>query len=630
MAFPAITAPAATETSYVSSRRRWWTVLLLVWALCAVYSATLLRRGWVPHDEGTIGQSAARVLAGQLPHRDFDDVYTGGLGCLNALAMRVFGESLLAPRIALFLCFLAWVPAVYSIASRFTSAVVAGFITLLAAAWSIPVYSSAAPSWYNLFLATFGLAALLRYLDTNSARWLFLAGLCGGISFVFKVSGLYFIASALLFFVFVEQDVHPPASGPGKRTLYSLLIIGGLIAFFAAVFAVVRKNLSAVAVVEFVVPAAALAFFCIWREMQGGRIEAPRRFSVLARMLLPFLAGAALPVLIYLIPYVLSGSLFSLINGVFILPARRFDFAARRPPGFGPARILATIALVTLLVAAYRSRGRSWTTRLGVAAVLLVVFVTARTHPTVFAAAWAPLALLVPLGALAGVLLLGNTAFSERNPPLRRRQLMLLLSVTVVCSLIQLPFAVGVYFCYAAPLVILALLALFSTAQQPSRFLLGSVLVFYLAFVVFLVTPGFVYVMGSYYQPDPQTQRLNLARAGGLRVDPAEAREYEQLIPMVQQHAGGSEFIYAGPDCPEVYFLSGKRNPTRTLFDFFDPPEGRTPRILATLDSRQVKVAAILLQPAFSPPMASDLLAALRERFPNAAKIGKFEVRWRP
>lgn len=99
---------------------------------------------------------------------------------------------------------------------------------------------------------------------------------------------------------------------------------------------------------------------------------------------------------------------------------------------------------------------------------------------------------------------------------------------------------------------------------------------------------------------------------------------------MVQEHAGGSGFIYAGPDCPEVYFLSGKQNPTRTLFDFFDPPEGRSERILATLESHQVKVAAILTQPAFSPPMASDLQAALRERFPNSAKIGKFEVRWRP
>jgi hypothetical protein len=256
--------------------------------------------------------------------------------------------------------------------------------------------------------------------------------------------------------------------------------------------------------------------------------------------------------------------------------------------------------------------------------------VTAKTHPVVFAAAWAPLALLVPLCVLAGVPLLGNTTLAADTPLLRRKQIMLLLSVTAVCSLIQVPFSAGIYFCYVAPLVPLALLALFSTAEQPSRFLLGSVLIFYLAFVVFLVRPGFIYIMGNYYQPDPQTQRLNLARAGGLRVDPEEARQYEQLIPVVQEHAGGSQFIYAGPDCPEVYFLTGKQNPTRTLFDFFDPPAGRTERILATIESHQVKVAAILSQPAFSPAMASDLQTALRERFPNSARIGKFEVRWRP
>ena len=239
------------------------------------------------------------------------------------------------------------------------------------------------------------------------------------------------------------------------------------------------------------------------------------------------------------------------------------------------------------------------------------------------------MALLLPLAALAAVFVLASRQAAGISIS-RQQEVVLLMSVAAVCGLIQLPFAVGIYFCYVAPLVALALLALFSTAERPSRFLLGSVLVFYLAFVVFLVAPGFIYIMGNYYQPNPQTQRLNLARAGGLRVDPEEAKQYEQLIPVVQEHAAGNSFIYAGPDCPEVYFLSGKQNPTRTLFDFFDPPEGRTARILATLDLHQVKVAAILTQPAFSPPMASDLQAALRERFPNSARVGKFEVRWRP
>ena len=58
---------------------------------------------------------------------------------------------------------------------------------------------------------------------------------------------------------------------------------------------------------------------------------------------------------------------------------------------------------------------------------------------------------------------------------------------------------------------------------------------------------------------------------GGLRVGAEEQDEYERLVAELRAHAS-SGYMYATPDCPEVYFLSGLRNPTRTFFDFFDEP----------------------------------------------------------
>ena len=606
-------------------------VLLLVWVMCGVYSAALLKRGWVPHDEGTLSQGALRVLEGQLPHRDFDDVYTGGLNYLNAVTFRVLGTNLAAPRIVLFAVFLAWIPAVYSIASRFARPIGAGAVTLLAAAWSIPNYSAAVPSWYNLFFATFGTLAVLRYLDTEHSLWLFLAGACGGVSFLFKVSGLYFIAGVLLFLAFRERGPNGSEPQPGKSSMYSVFVIGALAAFVAALFVVIRQRVSFVALLEFVAPGAALAWLCIWRELRRNKAEgAARRFVALGRMIFPFLAGAVLPVLLFLVPYFRSGATSDFIQGVFILPSRSFEFAARKPFGFGPNKIAATLALAGLLAAAYRGRGRSWFVRLIVTAALVTVLVTAKSHAGTFASIWTPLTILLPLGVLAAVVVLASCSRAGEIPFSRQQEVFLLMSVAAVCSLIQLPFPVGIYFCYVAPLVSLALLALFSTAERPSRFLLGAVLAFYLAFVVFLVTPGFVYIMGNYYQPDPQTQRLNLVWGGGLRVGPEEAGEYEQLIPLVQQHAGASDFIYAGPDCPEVYFLAEKHNPTRTLFDFFDEPAGHTARILAAIEAHHVEVVAILVRPEFSPPMPPELVSELRREFPNSTEVGRFEVRWRP
>src|SRR6202043_2747596 len=109
-------------------------------------------------------------------------------------AFRVFGVNLMSLRICVFLFFLAWLPALYYVLLRFTSPITAGALTLLAIVWSYPNYPAAMPSWYNLFFATFGAAALLRYLEVRSRRWLFIAGLCGGISILIKVIGFYYIA----------------------------------------------------------------------------------------------------------------------------------------------------------------------------------------------------------------------------------------------------------------------------------------------------------------------------------------------------------------------------------------------------------------------------------------------------
>jgi len=204
-----VLAASEAEIAVVAAAQGWVVRLMVlgaVLAVAAIYVGAHIGSGWVPADDGILSQSALRVMHGQLPHRDFAEIYTGGLSVIHALAFRVFGVSLLSLRICAFLFFLAWIPAVYYVALRFTAAVPAGLVTLVAVAWSFPNYPAAMPSWYNLFFATFGAAALLRYLDVRKARWLFVAGVCGGVSILIKVIGAYYIAGALLFLAFLEQS----------------------------------------------------------------------------------------------------------------------------------------------------------------------------------------------------------------------------------------------------------------------------------------------------------------------------------------------------------------------------------------------------------------------------------------
>src|SRR5262245_37286509 len=171
--------------------RAWWLLLIAVWTVTGLYVGHGMLRGWVPHDEGTLGQSAERVLAGELPHRDFDDPYTGGLSYAHALAFRLAGTNLVTLRWGLLVAFLAWVPAVYYVASCLVSPLTAAAAVLLAVVWSVPNYFAALPSWYNLFLAVITGAFLFRHLETGARKWVIGAGICAGLSCLMKIAGIY-------------------------------------------------------------------------------------------------------------------------------------------------------------------------------------------------------------------------------------------------------------------------------------------------------------------------------------------------------------------------------------------------------------------------------------------------------
>ena len=220
-----------------TERRTWLVVLAVTWLLSTAYVWHYLDRGWWPNNAGAFSMSALRAHDGELPHRDFDEIYTGGTSYLHALSFDVLGTRMTSPRRALFLVFLTWIPSFFFVASRFASPLVAGLFTLLAATWSLPIYSEPIASWYNLFLATHGLAALVRYFDGGRRRWLLIAGACGGLSVLAKIVGVYFILAAGLALGFHEAQ-GPAGASPDEtdsnRSPFTLLAAAGLAAWAAS------------------------------------------------------------------------------------------------------------------------------------------------------------------------------------------------------------------------------------------------------------------------------------------------------------------------------------------------------------------------------------------------------------
>jgi hypothetical protein len=631
--------PAHGVPSYAKTSSNSWVMLALVLLLSALYMARELKRGWVPADEGTLAECADHILRGELPHRDYHEGYTGGLGYLNAAAFRVFGTNLASMRYMLFLFFLAWVPALYYATSRFVSAPLAGALTLLAVAWGPPNYAAAMPSWYNLFFATFGLAALLRYIEVQNGRWLLLAGVCGGISTLFKLPGLYFVAGILLFLVYREQ-LAPSAKANGDRETraYRGFVVISILLYETLLFLLLRKLANSATYLYFWVPELAIGAAVLGHEFYASRNRS-QRFRFLLRELLQFAAGVAIPVAIFLVPYLLTGTVGLLVRDIFTLSGDLIARVGMKPPvQWFRQGLEVNVVLIALVLLTRLKTTRSKTAPQLWKQILFAVFLVVMIPTLLFLAhrsryyyqhVWSTIWVFAPVVVVVGVGMLARSSRLNRLESIPRQRLFLILSVTAACSLIQFPFSNTIYFCYIAPLVLLSITAVVSLMDQPPRVAVAGMMCFCFLYAVLELTPGFVDHLGAVYAPDTQTVRLSIPRAGGLRVNPASARQYEELESLIRQHARG-EYILAKPDSPEVYFLSGFRDPTGIFFDFYEDPSGRTQRALAVIDSHNINLVVLNHRPPLAGPIADDLKTALEREFPNRADAGDFEVRWRP
>jgi len=620
-------AASQSEVAVMTAVQGWLVHLMVlgaVFVIAAVYVGARIGNGWVPADDGILSQSALRVMQGLLPHRDFAEIYTGGLSVIHALAFRVFGVSLLSLRICVFLFFLAWIPAVYYIALRFTSAVAAGLVTLVAVAWSYPNYPAAMPSWYNLFLATFGAAALLRYLDVRRARWLFVAGVCGGVSILIKVIGAYYIAGVLLFLAFLEQSDeqsdHESAETGTSAVAYRVFSTSALLLFLAMVIYVFHARLGSGEFYHFVLPAAVLVALILLGERNVQGAATGKRFSGLLRLVIPFGCGVVSPVIAFMAPYARSGAVGQFFSGVTSSAiARSVGLGVLRPVSIKEAIFaLALAALVAGAMYLREFQGKLVGAAVGLG--LMAMLVKSATSSGIVSGVWYSVATLTPLVVLLGAAVVLAARKWGGQTKLQQQRVMVLISLAAMCGMVQYPFAAPIYLCYAMPLTLLAAVAIVATAKnQPGTYVLAAVAGFYLLFGVAILVPDYVYELTHKVG---RMDELHLKRAGGLRIE--YAANFEDLIHLLQQHSPNG-LMYAGNDCPELYFLAGLKNVTRD--DGGAPAE----EVLKALQSDDLKLVVINEAPFFpSAKMSPEVRAEVMRKFPENELVGIFRVFWRP
>lgn len=597
------------------ARRRVWLLVTLV--LVGVYLGFYLRRGWYPHDEGLLGQTAERVLRGEMPHRDFDEPYTGLLTYLHAAAFQLGGIRLVTLRIPLLVCSLFGFAAFFRIASRFAPPFSAAALTLLALVWSVPNYPASIPSWYNLFLALGMGLALLRWSEDPRAKWLCFAGLLGGLSFLIKLSGLFAVAGGLLFLIYATQ--RPSGLGRPAGRWSAWVVIAGLLLVVIGLWRALAPGYHPRFVVHLALPG---SLFVLGMAVREWRAEPSgwERVRSLFRAVLPFLLGVLVPVAGFGLWFATHRALGDLVTDVFLVPFRRLAFASVLPPaGFW---ILASIPLIVLLRPRSEWSSSRWSlVGLVTIGLLAAILVGCAFSSFSYRIVWQSARSVIPvLGAVGGVLFAVPVLTAGWRRDAEARWVLLGLLLVMSC-LIQYPFAAPVYFLYLAPLVILAATALVTAIGKTPAPLRRAVVLFYLAFGAILMNPGALQGLGFRFEGFPRGALLDLPR-GGLTIPAEDATTYQQVVRALS--ASPDSLIWAGPDAPEIYFLSGAGNPTRVLFDFLGSFSADS--LPSFVLHRGIEAVVINRRPPFSPPLSDSVSAELQKLLPRREAVANFEL----
>jgi hypothetical protein len=186
-------------------RNRYPLLLLLVAGF--IYTIPAYNKYWAPFDEGIIAVAAQRLLAGELPYKDFFIVmYPPGQIYILAALFQFFSGSLIAGRVYTCLMSLSIASLVFIITGRLTKNVVissAAYIFMIA---SLVPRLGAIPSpiWPGTLLALLTLYIFMRYLEGRRYFLAASAGLAAGVTALFRHDLAFSVSAAILISLVIE------------------------------------------------------------------------------------------------------------------------------------------------------------------------------------------------------------------------------------------------------------------------------------------------------------------------------------------------------------------------------------------------------------------------------------------
>ena len=550
-------------------------------AACLAFACAVLgyvhNRHWNAFDDGAYLHIADRMLDGEVLHRDVQDVHAGYINFANAAALWLFGNDAVSPRYPLVAMGLVNAAlAFWLLAPRGIMAAVAASVA--ATCLSSTQFMNPTAHWYALFLTMLVVAVMTWPPRTPVARYLFL-GLLVGVIFLFRQLTGVFVGAAVLLYLLLEL----PQDGRGKDTWAGRGFIALMALVLAAYF--VRK-LDAVAVVMYCVWPVALLLWGAWR------CAAPA--AHVARVVSLFSVGffaAWLPLVAY---HLFHGSLRIWLDDAF--------FSAMSLTNLG-----------------FFDQYRYWWTMVGGAKAVVHPAGAARALTGLF---WlVALALPVIVGGLS-LRTAGRDATASRPLGLDPVSLMAVFYFPVALHLQKY-----MYFFFAAPLLMMGVIAVVPSAVGAARERAARRVV--AAGVLALSLIGLVCLSGGTLAPGSRVRQVKdhgIPRCS-LWLEQETAQFYRDTLALIDRETRPGDAILALPVHPELYYLSGRRNPTR----FYNTAlalhsEGDVRALLGLLERSPPKLVFDNPRNHYHTAESGEVMRWVRLHYEPAGTIGAFDV----
>jgi 4-amino-4-deoxy-L-arabinose transferase-like glycosyltransferase len=160
-------------------------------------------------DEGFLAYGAVRVLAGEIPNRDFVSLQPPLSFYTVAAVFKFFGTSLITLRTLGLCIYTVIILLVYAIARYLTGPILALMAAMLAATLGMPLFNfTPFAVWQGIAASLMTILFTLKFTATNQRRWAFLAGVTTALAMLSRHDqGFYLMIAVLIYALAIKLTI---------------------------------------------------------------------------------------------------------------------------------------------------------------------------------------------------------------------------------------------------------------------------------------------------------------------------------------------------------------------------------------------------------------------------------------